>query len=43
LKRSDKGEASLAIGSHAVFYVARTGRADVIRILHLRMDPARHL
>lgn len=31
------------IGSHLLFYVGRTGGVDVIRILHQRMDPTRHL
>ena len=31
------------IGSHAPFYVERAGGVDVIRILHQRMDPTRHL
>ncbi|HIT76271.1 MAG TPA: type II toxin-antitoxin system RelE/ParE family toxin [Candidatus Avipropionibacterium avicola] len=31
------------IGSHAVFYVAAGDGVDVIRILHQRMDPTRHL
>jgi toxin ParE1/3/4 len=32
-----------AIGSHLVFYVERGDGVDVIRILHQRMDPTRHL
>ncbi|OYN94686.1 toxin ParE1/3/4 [Propionibacteriaceae bacterium ES.041] len=32
-----------AIGSHQIFYVERPQRIDVIRILHQRMDPNRHL
>ena len=32
-----------AIGSHLIFFLARTDRVDVIRILHQRMDPTRHL
>lgn len=32
-----------AIGSHLVFYVVNQGGVDVVRILHQRMDPARHL
>lgn len=31
------------IGSQLVFYVQRGDRIDVIRILHQRMDPGRHL
>lgn len=32
-----------AIGSHLVFFVANDDGVDVIRILHQRMDPTRHL
>ncbi|MFB9747255.1 type II toxin-antitoxin system RelE/ParE family toxin [Leifsonia shinshuensis] len=32
-----------AIGSHLVFYVENGDGVDVIRILHQRMDPTRHL
>ena len=32
-----------AIGSHLVFYVERPDGVDVIRVLHQRMDPVRHL
>lgn len=32
-----------AIGSHLVFYVARHDAVDVVRIVHQRMDPTRHL
>lgn len=32
-----------AIGSHLVFYTETDDTVDVIRILHQRMDPARHL
>ena len=31
------------IGSHLVFYVVTAGTVDVIRILHQRMDPTKHL
>ncbi|PRZ42715.1 toxin ParE1/3/4 [Antricoccus suffuscus] len=31
------------IGSHLVFYRESTDTVDVIRILHQRMDPTRHL
>lgn len=31
------------IGSHLIFYVERDDGADVIRILHQRMDPSRHV
>jgi toxin ParE1/3/4 len=33
-----------AIGSHLVFYVVGDGgRVNIIRILHQRMDPTRHI
>ncbi|MFN3340705.1 MAG: type II toxin-antitoxin system RelE/ParE family toxin [Dietzia sp.] len=32
-----------AIGSHLVFYVETEDTVDVIRLLHQRMDPSRHL
>lgn len=32
-----------AIGSHLVFYVETDDTVDVIRLLHQRMDPSRHL
>ena len=32
-----------AIGSHLLFYVGNGDGVDVIRILHQRMDPTRHL
>lgn len=32
-----------AIGSHLVFFVESDDGVDVIRILHQRMDPTRHL
>ncbi|MCK9249673.1 MAG: type II toxin-antitoxin system RelE/ParE family toxin [Solirubrobacteraceae bacterium] len=38
-----EGYRSYTIGSHAVFYLAHADRVDVVRILHLRMDPGRHL
>ncbi|MDC5698711.1 type II toxin-antitoxin system RelE/ParE family toxin [Intrasporangium calvum] len=31
------------IGSHVIFYIVQTDGVDVIRILHQRMDPLRHL
>lgn len=31
------------IGSHVLFYVARPDGVDIIRILHQRMDPTRHV
>lgn len=37
------GYRSYAVGSHAVFYVLRADHVAVIRILHQRMDPSRHL
>lgn len=38
-----EGYRRYSIGSHLVFYVERTGGVDVIRVLHHRMDPSRHL
>jgi toxin ParE1/3/4 len=38
-----EGYRRYSIGSHSVFYVERAESADVIRILHQRMDPTRHL
>lgn len=32
-----------AIGSHLVFFIESDDGVDVIRILHQRMDPTRHL
>lgn len=32
-----------AVGSHLIFYVERGRSIDVVRILHQRMDPTRHL
>lgn len=32
-----------AIGRHLLFYVERADGVDVVRILHQRMDPSRHL
>ena len=31
------------VGSHLVFFVEEEDAIDVIRILHQRMDPARHM
>lgn len=38
-----EGYRRYAIGSHLIFYRSRTDGIDVIRVLHQRMDPARHL
>ena len=38
-----EGYRRYSIGSHLVFYVERTDGVDVIRVLHQRMDPSRHL
>ncbi len=38
-----RGYRRYGIGSHMVFYVTTADGVDVIRILHQRMDPARHL
>lgn len=32
-----------SIGSHLLFYVESADGVDIIRILHQRMDPTRHL
>ncbi|GAA4168347.1 type II toxin-antitoxin system RelE/ParE family toxin [Gryllotalpicola koreensis] len=33
-----------AIGSHILFYiVAEDGQVDIVRVLHQRMDPTRHM
>ena len=32
-----------AIGSHLIFFIESSDGVDVIRILHQRMDPTRHL
>lgn len=38
-----EGYRRYSIGSHLLFYVESTDGVDVIRILHQRMDPTRHL
>ncbi len=38
-----EGYRRYAIGSHVIFYRSRTDGVDVIRVLHQRMDPTRHL
>ena len=38
-----EGYRRYGIGSHLIFYIVRTDSVDVIRILHQRMDPARHI
>ena len=38
-----KGYRRYGIGSHLLFYVESAGGVDVVRILHQRMDPTRHL
>lgn len=38
-----QGYRRYGIGSHLIFYVDREDGVDVIRILHQRMDPTRHL
>lgn len=38
-----EGYRRYSIGSHLVFYIERTDSVDVIRILHQRMDPTRHV
>lgn len=37
------GTLKFPTGSHMVYYRERAGRLEVIRILHQRMDVARHL
>ncbi|MFV0459433.1 MAG: type II toxin-antitoxin system RelE/ParE family toxin [Actinomycetales bacterium] len=32
-----------AIGRHVIYFIVRRDGVDVIRILHQRMDPTRHL
>ncbi len=38
-----EGDRRYSIGSHLLFYVEHEAGVDVIRILHQRMDPTRHL
>lgn len=38
-----KGYRRYGIGSHLLFYVESAEGVDVVRILHQRIDPARHL
>ena len=38
-----EGYLRYSIGSHLVFSIVRTDSVDVIRILHQRMDPTRHI
>ncbi|SEC57185.1 toxin ParE1/3/4 [Paramicrobacterium humi] len=38
-----EGYRRYSIGSHLIFYVERDNGIDVIRILHQRMDPTRHM
>lgn len=38
-----EGYRRYSIGSHMLFYMESPGGVDVIRILHQRMDPSRHL
>lgn len=38
-----QGYRRYAIGSHLIFYIQGADSVDVIRILHQRMDPTRHL
>lgn len=38
-----EGYRRYSIGSHLLFSIGRSGGVDVIRILHQRMDPTRHL
>jgi toxin ParE1/3/4 len=38
-----EGYRQYSVGRHLLFYVERSDGVDVIRILHQRMDPTRHL
>lgn len=38
-----EGYRRYSIGSHVIFYRERPDGVDVIRILHQRMDPSRHV
>lgn len=38
-----EGYLSYALGSHTIFYLRRRDDIDIIRVLHQRMDHARHL
>lgn len=38
-----EGYRRYGIGSHLLFYIENSGNVDVIRILHQRMDPNRHV
>lgn len=38
-----EGYRRYSIGSHLLFYIEREDAVDIIRILHQRMDPTRHL
>ncbi|QIM15276.1 type II toxin-antitoxin system RelE/ParE family toxin [Leucobacter insecticola] len=38
-----EGYRRYAVGSHLIFYVLQGDRIDVMRILHQRMDPTRHV
>ena len=38
-----EGYRRYSIGSHLLFYIVRADGVDVIRILHQRMDPTRHV
>ena len=38
-----EGYRRYSIGSHLLFYIERADSVDVIRILHQRMDPTRHV
>ena len=38
-----EGYRRYGVGSHLVYYVEAADSVDVIRILHQRMDPTRHI
>lgn len=37
------GMRSFAVASHVVFYLAQSQRIEIVRVLHGRQDPSRHL
>lgn len=38
-----EGYRRYSIGSHLLFFIERADGVDIIRIVHQRMDPSRHL
>jgi toxin ParE1/3/4 len=43
LPKRDNGVRKLTVGSHVAFYRVEGDIVRILRILHQRMDPARHL